>query len=100
MTDLSWMNDVSMDDLSEQSQANYREYKAAYAMMKEAKAKFENGMNAEAGLPNGKALVFNYRFGKLSVAIGEAKDKAATTAKAKSSLADFIAAQTASGQRA
>lgn len=98
MTELSWMNDVSMDDLSEQSQANYKEYKAAYAMMKEAKAKFENGMNAEAGLPKGKALVFNYRFGKLSVAIGEGK--AESVAKAKSSLADFIASQTASGQRA
>lgn len=99
MTELTWKNDVDMNDLSTQAQANYREYKAAYAMMKEAKAKFENGMNAEAGLPEGRALVFNYRFGKLSVAIGEGTTKAKETAKARSSLADFIAAQTASGQR-
>lgn len=99
MSDLTWMNDVSMDDLSVESQANYKDYKAAYAMMKEAKAKFEGRMNLEAGLPKGSTLVFNYRFGKLSLAVGEAIAKAKTNGPVKASLAEFLASQAATGHQ-
>jgi hypothetical protein len=99
MTELTWINDIDVSALSPEAQANYREYKAAYAMAKEAQVKFEQGVNDEAGLPEGKAIVFNYRFGKLSMAIGEAKVKV-KPAQGKVNLAQFLASQGLTGRRA
>lgn len=99
MTELTWINDIDVSTLSTQAQKDYQEYKAAYAMAKEAQAKFEAGVNAEAGLPEGKAIVFNYRFGKLSMAVGEAKVKAKPQ-QGKVNLAQFLASQGLTGHRA
>lgn len=94
--DLSWTN-IDVDSLDQEHQDNYAQYKAAYALMKDAKANFENTMNAKAGLPKGKRLFFGYNFGKLSLAIGE--DDAKPAAKGTPSLAQFLASQSASGVR-
>ena len=100
MADLSWVNDIDVSLLSAEDQENYQEYKTAYRMMTEAKARFEGGMNASYGLPkDGKALVFNYRFGKLSIAIGE-QAEAKAPAKGKVNLAAFLQAQGFAGRAA
>lgn len=97
---MEWVNDIDVSKLSAQQQKDYQDYKAAYAMMKEAKDRFEGGMNAAYGLPkDGKELVFNYRFGKLSIAIGEASQPKAQ-AKGKVNLAEFLASQGLNGHRA
>ena len=86
--ELDWTN-INVDSLDQEHQDNYAAYKAAYALMKEAKTEFENTMNAKAGLPQGKRLFFGYNFGKLSLAIGN--DDAKPQAKGTPSLAQFLA---------
>lgn len=86
-TKLDWVQ-VDVASLSTEHQAAYADYKAAYADMKLARQAFEQGMQTNA--PKGKRLVFGYNFGKLSVALDDAKD--APKAKAGvQSLADFLA---------
>lgn len=93
---LDWTQ-VDVNTLDTGDRASYEAYKSAYRTMKEAREAFESGMQANA--PQGKRLVFGYNFGKLSVALDDAKD----APKAKSgtqSLAAFLAGQGASGARA
>ena len=97
--DLDWTN-IDIDSLAQKHQDNYAAYKAAYALMKEAKACFEGEMQVEAGLPKGKRLFFGYNFGKLSLAIGEDDVKAKPATKGVPSLAQFLASQAASGAQA
>lgn len=88
---------IDANTLSQEHQDNYAQYKAAYIMMKEAKAKFENTMRAASGLPQGKMLFFGYNFGKLALAVGEDDTKPKSSGKATPSLAEFLSNQAASG---
>lgn len=97
--DLTWTN-IDVDTLDQVHQDNYAAYKAAYALMKEAKACFENTMNEKAGLPKGKRIFFGYNFGKLSLAIGEDDQPKAKAKQGTPSLAEFLAMQTQSGKAA
>ncbi len=96
--DTSWTN-INVNTLDQEHQDNYTAYKAAYALMKEAKQCFEAGMRDKAGLPKGKLLVFGYNFGKLSLAVVEDDRKTASPSKTKG-LGDFLAMQAASGHSA
>ena len=87
-TKLEWM-DVQPEALSPDAQAAYGEYKAAYRLAKEVKERFE--AIARLNLPNpgpGREIKFGYNFGKLSIAVGEAKARPAD--KPKLDLAAFI----------
>lgn len=86
--ELNWQNDIDVASLSTSQQAAYNHYKAAYKTAKEAREKFEGTMQANA--PAGKRIVFNYRFGKLSVALADDKPQASTNGKAKLTLAQWL----------
>lgn len=98
-SDLEWMT-IDPDTLPAHHAALYAEYKALYRKMKEAREKFEETVNEAAKLPEGKRLVFGYNFGKLSMAVAEDDKRRARAAEPKASLADFLAAQAATGRRA
>lgn len=77
----------------------YEQYKALYKQMKAARVQFEDMM--QSGVPEGKRMVFGYRFGKLSVAIVEGREEAPKAAtKGKLTLAQFLQAAQANGGRA
>jgi hypothetical protein len=85
--------------LAPEMAAAYAEYKEMYRDMKAQRLRFETMLASAAELPDGKRMVFGYNFGKLSVAIVEDDRKPAKATPAKQSLAEFIAAQMASGSR-
>jgi len=91
--DGEWNNSVDVEDLTEQQQTLYHAYKAAYRSAQTAKQAFEASMQTLA--PEGKSLVFNYRFGRLSAAVanGVKQERKVVAAKAKQSLADWLAAR-------
>ena len=77
----------------------YETYKDAQRKAAELRSAFEQSMNEAAELPEGKKLVFGYRFGKLSAAIVEDSGKPKAASPAKLSLSQFIAQQAAAGRR-
>ena len=95
----NWM-DIDVETLSADAQTRYAAYKDAQRKAATLRTEFENLVNAQAQLPQGKKLVFGYRFGKLSAALVDDDAKPAKGSSAKQSLADFIAAQEQSGRRA
>jgi hypothetical protein len=97
-TDAVW-SEINPDTLPEALMVAYADYKEQYRVMKAARLRFEENMQIAAALPQGKRMVFGYNFGKLSVAIVDDDRKPAKATPAKQSLADFIAAQQASGKR-
>jgi len=99
-TELAWMNDVNVErDLDEDQALLYSEYREANRKAQAARLAFEESMQGMA--PEGKKLVFNYRFGKLSLAIadGEFNAKPAAKANNRPSLSDFLAKQSNGGYR-
>jgi hypothetical protein len=94
----NWV-EIDVTTLHADVQEAYAAYKQVYAEMKAIRKGFEERLSKEAGLPEGKRMVFGYNFGKLSVAIVDDDRKPAKATPAKQSLADFIAAQQASGKR-
>ena len=92
--DANWLT-INPATLAEDDQRRHADYKAAYAMMKEAKAKFEDAMQVNA--PDGQRLIFGYNFGKLSIALVADERK---PVKGVLSLADFLQTQVANGDRA
>lgn len=97
-TNLIW-TEIDPTTLPDVVQKAYADYKAAYREMKECRMLFEAELNEAANPPAGKRIVCGYNFGKLSIALGDAKDERKPAA-AKGTLADFLAGQVASGRRA
>jgi len=91
--DGEWNNSVDINQLTEQQRTLYHAFKAAYKSSQMAKEAFEASMQCLA--PEGKSLVFNYRFGRLSIAVanGVKQERKVVAAKAKQSLADWLAAR-------
>lgn len=100
-SELNWTNvDVAKLPLTLQEQ--YAEMKDAYREYAARKAEFEAAMQAAYGakLPAGKELKFGYMFGKLSIAVGPARERKAGKGKAEqTTLSDWLNAQIA-GNRA
>ena len=98
MANSDW-NEVDVAGLSEQGQSLYIEMKTAYRQYASRKATFEDYMQSTFGgrLPEGQELKFGYNFGKLSIAVGEKRER--KVAKAKASLTDWLAAQGQGGHR-
>lgn len=85
--------EVDPASLGSKQATAYEAYKANYKTMKASRLQFETLM--QEGIPSDKRMVFGYRFGKLSVAIVEARDEpTAKPGKAKLTLAQFLAANT------
>lgn len=97
-TDAVW-TELQPTSLPTEIAKAYADYKEAYRFMKDQRVAFETALSDAASVPEGKRLVFGYNFGKLSVAIVDDDRKPAKSTPAKQSLADFIAAQQASGAR-
>ena len=93
---MAWINNVNPSTLSARAQEDYKAYKEAYAYAKELKAKFESGMNEDFHVPAGKSLIFNYKFGKLSLSVGDAQVKAT---QPKVDLSQWIAEQAQAGHQ-
>lgn len=98
MANSDW-NEVEISDLTERNQALYTAAKEQYRAYKLVKDRFEASMQADFAqhLQEGQELKFGYKFGKLSVAIGEKRER--KVAKATQSLDDWLAAQTGAGHR-
>jgi|SRR5579872_985568 len=94
-----WL-ELSQDDMQSETAAAYEAYKLAYRHAQSLKAEYERAMLAQAGLPEGKALVFGYNFGKASIKVVEASErKAKAQAKPQLSLKEFLAQAEANGTR-
>jgi len=91
---MKWLNDVSPDTFTTETAALYDTYKAAYRIAKAAREAFETSARDEITVEHGvdgDCVAFNYRFGKLSIGIGEARVPRNGAAKPKQSLADWLA---------
>lgn len=95
MSEAQWKG-IAVESLSEEAQVAYSEYKDAQRKAAALRETFERMATDGLPVPTGMKVVFGYRFGKLSAAlvVDDSKPKAQ-----KGSLADFIAAQQASGHR-
>lgn len=78
---------IDPSSLPAKHKAAYETYKVAYAKASALRKEFETMMNADARLPDGKALIFGYNFGQLGIGIG---DKASSTSKKAVSLATYL----------
>ena len=92
--------DIDVNTLSAEAQVAYSEYKDAQRKAASLRAEFEQAVINGLPIPQGKRMVFGYRFGKLSAALVEDDRKAPKAKQAKGSLADFLAAQGANGHAA
>ena len=99
MTEANWQ-DINVASLSDEAQVAYSEYKDAQRKAASLRTEFETMVTASLKLPQGKKMVFGYRFGKLSAALVADDGKKAKAAQAKGSLADFLAAQMGNGHAA
>lgn len=99
MSEAQWM-DIDVATLSAEAQVAYSEYKDAQRRAAALREVFETTCVAGLEIPQGKRMVFGYRFGKLSAAIVEDDRKASKPKQAKGSLADFLAAQMGAGHAA
>lgn len=98
MADVNWM-DIAVSTLTDEAQVAYAEYKDAQRKAAQLRQAFEDAAVSGLDIPQGKRMVFGYRFGKLSAALVEDERKA-TKKQAKGSLSDFLAAQSANGRSA
>ena len=92
--------DIDVATLGAEAQAAYNEYKIAQRMAAELRAKFEQSVIDGLPIPQGKRMVFGYRFGKLSAALVDDDRKPSKAKQAKGSLADFLAQQVGGGHAA
>lgn len=92
--------DIDVNTLSAEAQEAYSLYKSAQRKAAELRSEFEQTVTADLELPQGKRMVFGYRFGKLSAALVEDDRKPSKAKQVKGSLADFLAQQTGSGHAA
>lgn len=98
-----WLELDPAIDMSEAQRQAYEQYKDAYRIAQAYRADYEAAMQAalQAKAPS-KAFVFGYNFGKASVKVvnaSEVKQARKAESKPRSTLADFIASATASGER-
>lgn len=96
-SELTW-TEIDPETLPAAQAAAYAEYKALYRKMKACREAFEASFQSAA--PEGKRFVFGYNFGRLSIAVADDDKRARKSAQPKASLADYLAAQAASGRRA
>src|SRR6185437_7634122 len=89
--------DIDVDSLDESLKTPYELYKEAQREAAKLRAAFEQDMNDAAGLPEGKKLVFGYRFGKLSAAIVDDTSKPKVRPNGKLSLGEYLKAQQLQG---
>ena len=99
-----WLNDVE-GELTSAQRDLYQAYKALQRQAAQARASFEDRMNsdyrASGAIGSDEAIVFNYRFGKLSIALGERRErKQAQQAKPRQSLGAWLQAKSEGGERA
>lgn len=87
-----WL-EINPSTLPAETASAYAEMKTAYRKYAEMKKSFEAKMQQDFAdqLAPGRELKFGYNFGKLSIAIGEARDR--REAKPKQSLAEWLEAQ-------
>lgn len=97
-TTANWQ-DIDVASLPGPAQQAYEQYKVAQRAAAALREAFEASVRAVAPAPTGMRMVFGYRFGKLSAAIVEDEGRP-VKARPKATLADFLAAQAASGLRA
>ena len=97
-SNVTWV-EIDPTTLAAKLATAYETYKDAQRKAAELRSAFEQQMNDAAGLPEGKKLVFGYRFGKLSAAIVEDDRKPKAASPAKLTLSQFVAQQAAAGRR-
>lgn len=99
-SELKWTT-VDVSKLGGELQMQYNGMKALYRQYAAAKAEFESAMQAAFGdkLPGGKELKFGYNFGKLSIAVGPARERKQRKTQETASLEDWLEAQAQGGLR-
>jgi hypothetical protein len=97
-----WLNDIA-GELTQAQRDLYDAFKALQRQAAAARQAFEDRMNhdyrADGTLAQGEAIVFNYRFGKLSISLGEERQRKVRAAQAKprQSLGAWLKAQHENG---
>lgn len=86
-SNLTW-NTINVDTLGKSEKAAYDSYRAAYRAASELRESFEAAMRKSVKLAAGQDLVFSYNFGRLSIAVGDARSKNTASSGGKS-FADF-----------
>lgn len=92
--DAVWV-EVDVNSLGTEDRKAYEAYKEAYRETKAKREAFEASMQGMA--PQGKRLIFGYNFGKLSVAVVDAKD-APKAKPAKMSLSEYMRTMASQGR--
>ena len=95
--DAQWFN-IDTDSLSEGQQAAYAAYKVAQRQAARLREAFEASVQDALAVPEGKRVVFGYRFGRLSAALVEDDRKPSKAKQATATLGDFLAKQAAGGR--
>lgn len=100
MAKSDWREVDVASELSERAAGLYAEAKKAYRVYKEMRASFEQEMQDAFSeqLAEDEELKFGYNFGKLSIAIGEKRERKPKKAAEKGSLGDWLKAQRESGR--
>ena len=96
--DAQWI-EIDPATLPESVRKDYEAYKEEYRLAKIAREAFEEGLRAQANVPEGKKLVFGYNFGKLSVAIVDDDGRRKSAGKSAVSLSAFMKSQESAGAR-
>ena len=99
MSEAQWQ-DIDVNSLSVEAQVAYNEYKEAQRKAAALRSVFEQTVTDSLPIPQGRRMVFGYRFGKLSAALVEDDRKAKAPKQVKGSLADFLAQQVGGGHAA
>jgi hypothetical protein len=94
MSDLTWTN-IDTSELSAEAQRAFASYVEAKKAANEARRHFEDLARPSIPVPAGTELKFAYNYGRIGIALAPAEARP----RAKQSLADWIAAQKASGGR-
>lgn len=95
-----WENDVDVSTFSQAAQNAYALYRKYNRMAAEARADFEAEVQAQ--MPAGTHAVFNYRFGKLAMSVGDGAkaDRQVQAKKPGTSLSAFLNAAKEAGRNA
>lgn len=100
MAKSDWREINPETELSEELRKAYEHSKAQYKIYKEARNAFELIMQETfaSGLAEDEELKFGYNFGKLSIAVGEKRErKPRKAAEDKQSLGDWLKQRHADG---
>ena len=96
--EVTWVN-IDVESLTTEQQEAYQDYKETQREAAKRRATFEDMVTDSLDVPQGKRVVFGYRFEKLSAALVDDDRKPSKAKQATATLAGFLEVQQANGRR-